>query len=90
MSFFPPFLSLVDVCVFWRGCYRLFGRWSADVLLFDRSFNVGSPINVPAGHYANMDKLVAHYKEKQFKEEEEKRALMKEGKLPGQKPYKGP
>lgn len=28
----------------------------------DRIFNTGSPYNVPAGHTANLDELIAHYK----------------------------
>lgn len=49
-----------------------------------RHVSAGSPYNVPAGHYANLDKLVAHYQEKHTKEEEEKLQLMREGQLPAQ------
>lgn len=36
-------------------------------------FTHGSPFNVPAGHYANMDKVIAHYK-KQYHDEETRKA----------------
>lgn len=32
-----------------------------------RWFNAGSPYNVPAGHYMNMDKVIAHYEEENRK-----------------------
>jgi len=50
---------------------RLIRRWF-------RIFNVGSPYNVPAGHYANMDKLIEFYREKANKEEEVKMQKLKE------------
>ena len=55
-----------------------------------RVFNMGSPIAIPAGHGTNLDKLIAHFKEKAFKEEEEKLQRMKEGNIPGQKPWVEP
>ncbi|KAL9585658.1 MAG: hypothetical protein Q9212_001395 [Teloschistes hypoglaucus] len=33
-------------------------------LSFPEIFNTGSPYNVPAGHGANLDELIAHYKKK--------------------------
>jgi len=43
-------------------------------------FHVGSPYNVSAGHgSANIDHLVSHYREKAFKDEEEKQQKVKEG-----------
>lgn len=47
---------------------------------FLRVFHVGSPYNVSAGNgSANIDGLVAHYREKAFKEEEEKLQKIKDG-----------
>jgi len=43
-----------------------------------RVFSVGSPHNIPAGHYANMDKLIAHYREKAYAEEEAKMRKLQE------------
>lgn len=43
-----------------------------------RVFNVGSPHNVPAGHYANMDKLIAHYRDKAYADEERKIEKLRE------------
>ena len=37
-----------------------------------RVFTQGSPYNVPAGHYVNLDKVVAHYRKKHLDEEERK------------------
>ncbi|KAL1865409.1 hypothetical protein VTK73DRAFT_5278 [Phialemonium thermophilum] len=41
-------------------------------LKYPEQFGHGSPFNVPAGHYANIDHVVAHYREKHLKEEERK------------------
>ncbi|KAF2400393.1 putative NADH-ubiquinone oxidoreductase 178 kDa subunit [Trichodelitschia bisporula] len=41
-------------------------------LHFEEALNSGSPFNVPAGHYANVDKVVAHYR-KQNEEEDQAR-----------------
>ena len=41
-------------------------------LKFPEAFQTGSPFNVPAGHYGNMDKVVAHYKQQHVEEEERK------------------
>ncbi|KAL8397646.1 hypothetical protein RB594_004382 [Gaeumannomyces avenae] len=41
-------------------------------LKFPEIFQTGSPYNVPAGHYGNMDKVVAHYKQQHLEEEERK------------------
>lgn len=32
--------------------------------MVDRIFNTGSPYNVPAGHYTNLDAVIAHYEKK--------------------------
>lgn len=49
---------------------------------------MSSPISVPPGHSSgSMDQLIAHYREKAFSEEEEKMQMMREGKIPGQKPW---
>ncbi|KAB8356601.1 hypothetical protein FH972_024183 [Carpinus fangiana] len=51
-------------------------------LRFPEQLNVGSPINVPAGHgSASMEKLVAHYREQQFKDNEEKLRKQRDGEL---------
>ncbi|KAK4127182.1 hypothetical protein N657DRAFT_589193 [Parathielavia appendiculata] len=42
-------------------------------LTYPEVFTHGSPFNVPAGHYANIDKVVAHYK-KQYHEDEARKA----------------
>ena len=49
-------------------------RWFtvAPWLTRDRTFGHGSPYNVPAGHYVNMDKVVAHYNQKHLAAEERK------------------
>ncbi|KAK4189707.1 hypothetical protein QBC35DRAFT_544763 [Podospora australis] len=41
-------------------------------LKYPEVFQHGSPFNVPAGHYVNMDKVIAHYHQKHLKEEERK------------------
>jgi len=35
-------------------------------------FTTGSPFNVPAGHNANLDHVVNHYRERHINEEERK------------------
>ncbi|KAK4103174.1 hypothetical protein N658DRAFT_422074 [Parathielavia hyrcaniae] len=42
-------------------------------LSYPEVFTHGSPHNVPAGHFANIDKVVAHYK-KQYHEDEARKA----------------
>lgn len=37
-----------------------------------RVFGQGSPFNIPAGHHANIDKVVEHYRQKHLQEEERK------------------
>lgn len=37
-----------------------------------RLIEAGCPHNVPAGHYANLDHLVAHYRKEHLEEEERK------------------
>lgn len=41
-----------------------------------RVFNVGSPINIPAGHNANLEAITAHYNKmhKETEERQQKRA----------------
>ncbi|KAK4170132.1 hypothetical protein QBC43DRAFT_305441 [Cladorrhinum sp. PSN259] len=41
-------------------------------LRFPEVFQTGSPFNVPAGHYANIDKVVEHYRQQHLTEEERK------------------
>ncbi|KAJ4295664.1 hypothetical protein N0V88_004366 [Collariella sp. IMI 366227] len=49
------------------------GRSQHHELKYPEVFTHGSPFNVPAGHYANMDKVIAHYK-KQYHDEEARKA----------------
>jgi len=42
-----------------------------------RVFNTGSPYNVPAGHSANLEDLIAHYKQKNVRAEEARVAKLK-------------
>ncbi|KAG7292186.1 hypothetical protein NEMBOFW57_002221 [Staphylotrichum longicolle] len=41
-------------------------------LTYPEVFTHGSPFNVPAGHYANIDKVVAHYKQQHLEDEARK------------------
>ncbi|KAK4230746.1 hypothetical protein QBC38DRAFT_22410 [Podospora fimiseda] len=41
-------------------------------LRFPEVFQTGSPFNVPAGHYANIDQVVEHYRQQHLNEEERK------------------
>ena len=45
---------------------------------------MGSQIAVHAGSKANLEELIAHYRNKAFKEEESKLERMKQGETPGQ------
>ncbi|KAL9606223.1 MAG: hypothetical protein Q9179_000620 [Wetmoreana sp. 5 TL-2023] len=45
-------------------------------LAFPEVFNTGSPYNVPAGHGANLDELIAHYKKKNAEQDAMTRARM--------------
>ncbi|KAI4106656.1 MAG: hypothetical protein L6R37_002048 [Teloschistes peruensis] len=45
-------------------------------LSFPEIFNTGSPYNVPAGHGANLDELIAHYKKKNAEQDAKVRARM--------------
>ena len=38
--------------------------WADLLRVFDRVFNTGSPLNIPAGHSANLDELIKHYENK--------------------------
>lgn len=40
--------------------------------LDDRLLNSGSPWNVPAGHYANLDQVTEHYRQAHLADEERK------------------
>ncbi|KAF2459855.1 hypothetical protein BDY21DRAFT_336671 [Lineolata rhizophorae] len=54
-------------------------------LHFPETFNVGSPYNVRAGHSnINLDKVIAHYREKNDKEQAEKLQGLKDGTLKAQ------
>lgn len=61
-------------------------RWSTPSLgalantWIRRVFSTGSPYNVPAGHTANMDKLIAHYQDKAFADEQAKVEKLKASK----------
>ena len=46
-----------------------------------RIFNVGSPMNVPAGHYPDMSHVVAHYEKKHGEIEAKRVARTKDGKV---------
>ncbi|KAF1989706.1 hypothetical protein K402DRAFT_390673 [Aulographum hederae CBS 113979] len=39
-------------------------------LKYPEMLNQGSPYNVPAGHYANLDKVIEHYKKQNAEEDE--------------------
>ncbi|KAI4259682.1 MAG: hypothetical protein LQ352_000615 [Teloschistes flavicans] len=45
-------------------------------LSFPEIFNTGSPYNVPAGHGANLDELIAHYKKKNAEQDAKTRERM--------------
>lgn len=47
-------------------------RHADQTLTMNRVFHAGSPFNVPAGHNTNLDKVVEHYKQKHYDEEERK------------------
>lgn len=49
---------------------------------FCRLINSGCPNNVPAGHYANLDHLVEHYRKEHLDEEERKAKKLAEAKKP--------
>lgn len=61
-----------------------------------RIFNTGSPYNVPAGHGANLDELINHYRKKNADQDAKTRARMEAKKeelkprdsalLPGENP----
>ncbi len=44
------------------------------ILRLYRTFNTGSPYNVPAGHTADLSALRAHYQQKNLEKEEEQMA----------------
>lgn len=41
-------------------------------LTYPEVFTHGSPFNVPAGHYVNLDKVIAHYRQQHLDEEARK------------------
>lgn len=45
---------------------------------------------MPAGHSANLDYLIQHYRQKHVAEEEEKLAKQRAGTLPGMENYEAP
>ena len=51
-----------------------------------RIFNTGSPWNIPAGHTANMDKLIAHYEKEAVEQQSKKLKDLREGNLLAEKP----
>ncbi|KAL8712409.1 MAG: hypothetical protein Q9220_003257 [cf. Caloplaca sp. 1 TL-2023] len=50
-------------------------------LSFPETFNTGSPYNVPAGHGANLDELIAHYRRKNAEQDAKTRARMEARKV---------
>ncbi|KAL8879690.1 MAG: hypothetical protein Q9192_008182 [Flavoplaca navasiana] len=69
-------------------------------LSFPEIFNTGSPYNVPAGHGANLDELINHYRKKNADQDAKTRARMEARKeelrqkasatLPGENPKGAP
>lgn len=55
----------------------IFFFFGTTLTISDRAIQAGSPFNVPAGHYANMDKVVAHYRQQHLDEEDRKAQLAK-------------
>lgn len=59
-----------EFLLWWTGRCAIFEvRVLTDEL---RLINAGSPHNVPAGHYVNLDKVVEHYRKAHLDEEERK------------------
>lgn len=53
--------------------------------------NVGSPFNVPAGHgSANIDKAIAKFEKEAYEDNERRLQALREDKIQGEKPYRGP
>lgn len=48
----------------------------ANIYDYNRVFNSGSPHNVPAGHGANLNELIAHYHRKNAEQDAKTRARM--------------
>ena len=48
--------------------------------------NQGSPWNVPAGHSANLDAVIEHYKKKNYEENERKLQELRDGTLKAEQP----
>ncbi|KAI9662151.1 MAG: hypothetical protein M1831_002847 [Alyxoria varia] len=59
-------------------------------LRFPEQFSTGSQVAVHAGSKANLEELIAHYRNKAFEEEDEKTGRLRRGEIPGQKEYRGP
>ncbi|KAL2352314.1 hypothetical protein BJ546DRAFT_989312 [Cryomyces antarcticus] len=56
-------------------------------LKFPEIFNTGAPWNVPAGHGgANMDKLIAHYEQENFEEQEKKMQALRDDSIAAEQP----
>ena len=55
--------------------------------MMHRIFNTGSPWNVPAGHHANMDTLIAKYEDEARADDEKKLQQLKENNVPVEQPF---
>lgn len=62
----PLAQTLYVLCLIADGSNRLFGS--------------GSPHNVPAGHYVNLDKVTEHYRKQHLDDEERKAKRLAEAK----------
>lgn len=63
----------------------LFSAFSCSVhrlTLYSRSFNVGSPWNVPAGSYADISQVVKKYEKESYAKQEQKLQQLRENKVP--------
>ena len=55
----------------------------------NRSFNTGSPWNVPAGHgNINLDEVIAKYEKEAYEEQEKRLQQLKENNVPVEKPVR--
>lgn len=55
--------------------------------LWYRQLNTGSPWSVPAGHYANLDHVIAKYEKEAFAENERKLQQVRENRVPCEQPF---
>ncbi|EMC93245.1 hypothetical protein BAUCODRAFT_125121 [Baudoinia panamericana UAMH 10762] len=53
---------------------------------FPEQLNTGAPWNVPAGHYANMDTVIAKYEKESFEAQERKLQQIRENNVPCEQP----